>query len=151
MATSCGFESHRPHQRLAKERLCQEGSGSNPVWPFRKLRFSQPIYQVLHIFCAFEIGHPSRGRVSPVDSRKVDTRNRTSCGVFARGSVFQCSIISDMPAVMVRQGSSVVQAYHGIRRYALGALRRSVAAEALPVKQAGKGRNKPEQPVLAFV
>ena len=46
--------------------FCQEGSVSNLIWLFRKTRFSQPINQVLHIFCAFENGYPFLGAANAV-------------------------------------------------------------------------------------
>jgi hypothetical protein len=39
---------------------------SNLIWLFRKTRFSQPINQVLHIFCAFENGYPFLGAANAV-------------------------------------------------------------------------------------
>lgn len=39
---------------------------SNPIWLFRKARFSQPLNQVLHIFCAFVNGYPSLGAADAV-------------------------------------------------------------------------------------
>jgi hypothetical protein len=51
---------------------------------------------------------------------------------------------------MVRQCSSAVEVYHGIRRCALGALW-SGAAKAAAGRTGGQARNKREQPVFGFV
>jgi hypothetical protein len=46
--------------------FCQEGSVSNLIWLCRKTRFSQPINQVLQVFCAFENGYPFLGAANAV-------------------------------------------------------------------------------------
>ena len=39
---------------------------SNLIWLFRETCFSQPINQVLHVFCAFENGYPFLGAANAV-------------------------------------------------------------------------------------
>jgi hypothetical protein len=119
---------------LAQDRRCQEGSDRTRLRLFRKARFSQPINQVLHIFCAFEVGYPSLET-----DRLVALWREAPC--------FGCLMISDMPApgmLRVRFNRCC-----GLSRHpALRAGRARRVAErrrgGATVEQAGKAGNKPE-------
>jgi hypothetical protein len=54
------------HPVFFRYQLLLSGRASNLIWLFRKTRFSQPINQVLHVFCAFENGYPFLGAANAV-------------------------------------------------------------------------------------